>query len=64
MRIEMDLDEVLDLKFVTLMGKYLIIKNKEAEIDETLNKTQVLGLAIKLMDIASELIDEAKELKE
>ena len=60
----MDLDEVLDLKFVTLMGKYLIIKNKEAEIDETLNKTQVLGLAIKLMDIASELIDEAKELKE
>jgi len=60
----MDLDEVLDLKFVTLMGKYLIIENKEAEIDETLNKTQVLGLAIKLMDIASELIDEAKELKE
>ena len=60
----MDLDEVLDLKFVTLMKKYLVIENEKLDISETLNKQQVLELAITLMDIASELIEEAKELEE
>jgi len=60
----MDLDEVLDLKFVTLMKKYLVIENEKLDVSETLNKQQVLELAITLMDIASELIEEAKELEE
>ena len=60
----MDLDEVLDLKFVTLMKKYLVIENEKLDVSETLNKQQVMELAITLMDIASELIEEAKELEE
>ena len=60
----MDLDEVLDLKFVTLVKKYLVIENEKLDVSETLNKQQVMELAITLMDIASELIEEAKELEE